>query len=151
KTWTASAFRLPVTEAPSPITILRLWMSPLTTPSIWISPLHSRSPVIRRSALMIDGTLPRTPGLRAWSTTELLRCALSPLENIATCLQKTHRIERFVVVADFVMHVRTRTAAGGTEQSENITIVHRLSLLDGNLVEMRIEGVDAETVIDLDH
>jgi len=55
QTRTVSADTEPRTCAASPIVIVRLCTSPSTVPSTWMSPLHSRSPVILRSALMIDG------------------------------------------------------------------------------------------------
>ena len=55
QTRTRSQEILPLTSAPSPMVTDLLSTLPSILPSIWISPLLCRLPVIRRSALMIDG------------------------------------------------------------------------------------------------
>src|SRR5512138_153053 len=57
-TRTLSQLMWPFTWAPSPTVRVALSMSPSTWPSTWISPSLFRLPVMRRSALMIEGTPP---------------------------------------------------------------------------------------------
>src|SRR5688572_6577069 len=147
---TVSACSAPCTVAPSPITMLRLWMSPSTQPSTCTSPLQIRSPLIRRSALMMDGTddfgVERTPSLL-----ELAEACLLPFENISTRLQECHGVERTAIVANLEMDVRPGRPAGATQLADLLSIIDDIPYLHVNGMKVGVAGDDAEPVVDLDH
>src|SRR5690606_3250773 len=76
------AWILPLIEPPLPMTTAVLFTLPSTWPSICISPSPSRSPVILRSVLKMDGiwVLPR--GVASAGSGALVAVA----ENIVSCL-----------------------------------------------------------------
>src|SRR5690349_5791247 len=105
---------------------LRLWMSPSTQPSIWMSPLHTMSPLIRRSGLMMEGTLALVTGLLLWSTAAVDWLCLLAFENIPTRLQEPHGIERLALEADLVMDMCPRTPPRIAELADYLTIIHQI-------------------------
>src|SRR3954470_18742434 len=99
-------------------------MSPSTQPSIWMSPLQTMSPLMRRSGLMIEGTLDLVAGLPPSSTEVDWPCLLA-FENIAAWLQEAHGIERLSFERHLVVDVRSGASARIAELADRLTIIHQ--------------------------
>ena len=74
-------------------------------------------------------------------------CLLA-FENIPTCLQEAHGIERLAFEPHLVVDVRSRTPAGIAELADRLPIIHQIPHLDQYGIEMGINGHDAEAVVD---
>src|SRR5215468_6534426 len=155
---TASPEMAPRTSAPSPTVIDRLTTSPSMVPSIWISPLQIRSPLILRSGLMIDGATAREAVPRAGSTggtTWLgvdagVDVDLLSFENILACLHEVHGILGFTVDLHLIVQMGPGRAAGVAELAYFLSKFHFLTDLYRDRLEVRVAGVDAEAMVDLD-
>src|SRR4051812_13783285 len=113
-------------------------MSPSTQPSIWISPLQTMSPLIRKSGLMIEGTLDLLAGLPPSNTEADCACLLA-FENIPTCLQEAHGVERLAVEPHLIMHMRSGTPAGISKFADRLPIIHQIAFLYQDRIEMGID------------
>src|SRR6185312_5478894 len=155
---TASPEMEPRTSAPSPTVIERLTTSPSMVPSIWMSPLQIRSPLIFRSELMIDGAAVREAALRAGSAAGAavlgvdtgVDVDLLSFENILACLHEVHGILGFAVDLHLIVQMSAGRATGVAELAYFLPKIHFLTDLYREGLEMRIAGMDAEAMVDLD-
>src|SRR3954471_4159834 len=115
-----------------------------------MSPLQTMSPLIRRSGLMIEGTLDLVTGLPP-SNTEVDWPCLLAFENIAACLQEAHGIKRLAFETHLVVDVRPGTPARIAELADRLAIIHQIPFLYQNGIEVGVNGHDAEAVVDFHH
>src|SRR5262245_7542112 len=119
-----------------------------------MSPLQTMSPLMRRSGLMMEGTLALVTGLLPLpplSINEVDWPCLLAFENIPTFLQAAHGIERLALEAHLVVDMRPRAAARIAELADYLSIIHQVPFLYQDRIEVGVNRHDAEAVVHFHH